>query len=114
MTDVFQKLANASHNIALNVTYVHFSSVEGTSSLSPIQEHGKPWLCELSQYLFTTVEVTDEVLAVHQDKVQHFMNVNIDKAKKLLGQAEIAARYFAEKVRHVPGKAEADSTKSAA
>jgi len=32
----------------------------------------------------------DEVLAVHQDKVQHFMNVNIDKAKKLLGQAEIA------------------------
>ena len=36
MRDVFQKLANASHNIALNVTYVHFSSVEGTSSLSPM------------------------------------------------------------------------------
>lgn len=66
-------------------------------------------------YLFTTVEVIkDEVLAVHQDKVQHFMNVNIDKAKKLLGQAEIAARYFAAKVRHAPGIAEADSNKSAA
>ena len=45
--------------------------------------------------------------------MQHFMNVNIDKAKKLLGQADIAARYAA-KVRHAPGIAEADSNKSAA
>ena len=54
------------------------------------------------------------MLAVPQDKVQHAMNVNIDKAKKLLGQAEIAARYFSAKVRHAPGIAEADSNKSAA
>lgn len=46
--------------------------------------------------------------------MQHFMNVNIDKAKKLLGQAKIAVRSLAAKVRHAPGIAEADSNKSAA